>query len=133
MRNFVVALMIAAGLLSGITGAHASSETTFTTGRDWTEKMTPLEKFMSVAVPMSTLQRYGVRFRHMPIEYLPTIDRVIRNNPNLFDEDVSNILASAVYALEPESQPAFNDLEARFLRGDFESQPVRLIIPSLKE
>lgn len=133
MKTFFRTLIVAAGLLSAVTGAYAESKAVFTSGRDWTEKMTPLEKFMSVAVPMSTLQRYGIHFRHMPIDYLPTIDRVIRNNPNLFDEDVSNILASTVYALEPESQPAFKDLEARFLRGDFESQPVRLIIPSTKE
>ncbi len=125
--------MAAACLLTATVGVCAESKTTFTTGRDWTEKMSPLEKFMSVAVPMSVLQQYGVRFRHVPIEYIPTIDKVIRNNPNLFDEDVSSVFASAVYMMEPESRPAFEELETRFLRGDFESQPVRLLIPSVKE
>ena len=83
---------------------------TFTTGKEWEEKMTPKEKLMSVLVPMILFHRYGVPFEKKAEQYVLTIDKVLLYNPYLQNEDVANIFASAVYAYEPESRPAFNSL-----------------------
>ncbi len=91
----------------------------FTTGEDWTTRMTLREKYMSIVAPMSLYNQYGVPFRHAPEQYIPAIDRVMRNNPHLLDKDVANIFASTVYRVEPESRASFDQLEERFLRGEY--------------
>ncbi|HTL69961.1 MAG TPA: hypothetical protein VL404_01590 [Candidatus Eisenbacteria bacterium] len=108
--------------------ARAMGEPTFTTGRDWMQKMTPGEKFMSVALPMAMLHEYGVPVRLTPEQYIPIIDRILRFNPQFVSEDVANIFTSTVYAVEPGTRPSLLALEEQFLRGDFRPD---LVSPSL--
>ena len=103
--------------LSLILGVEADSyaySETFTTGKEWTEKMSKGEKFISVYAPMILFHRYGVNFRKTPNEYAKTIDRVLLENPYLEKEDVANIFASTVYTYEPESRRAFTIMKTEF-------------------
>ena len=109
---FVLLTQIAASLIS-LNMSWANSES-FTTGKEWVEKMSKGEKFISVYAPMILFHRYGINFRKTPQEYINTIDSVLLNNPYLEKEDVSNIFASTIYAYEPESRRAFQILEMQF-------------------
>ena len=104
-------------LWTAATHAIAGSDT-FTSGKEWTEKMSEKEKFISVVAPMVHFSHYGVPFRHTPPEYMSAIDQVLLYNPYLEKEDMVNIFASTVYAYEPESRPAFENLaqEAEYRR-----------------
>jgi hypothetical protein len=105
--KYLVYLLTSFFLLIGAeTGSLASSET-FTTGKDWTQKMSKGEKFLSIYAPMILFHRYGINFRKTPDQYAETLDRVLMENPYLEKEDVANIFASTVYAYEPESRRAF--------------------------
>jgi hypothetical protein len=118
MKNYRFFLNIfLIGLLWAGTNALAASDT-FTTGKDWTEKMSEKEKFISIVAPMVHYSHYGVPFQHTPPEYVSVIDRVLLYNPYLEKEDMANIFASTVYAFEPESRPAFENLnrEAEYRR-----------------
>lgn len=88
------------------------------TGKDWVEKMSKDEKFISVYAPMILFHRYGINFRKTPNEYVDTIDRVLINNPYIEKEDVANIFASTVYTVEPESRRAFQILEMKLIPQD---------------
>ncbi|MBI2095460.1 MAG: hypothetical protein HYT89_04785 [Candidatus Omnitrophica bacterium] len=98
--------LVAAGFLAPRAQA-ASYADQFTTGEEWAEKMSEREKFMSLLVPMSLFNQYGVPFRRTPPEYVKAMDKVLLYNPYLEKEDVANIFASTVYAYEPESRPGF--------------------------
>ncbi len=112
--KYLVCLLTSFLLLAGAeTRAQASSDT-FTTGKDWTQKMSKGEKFLSVYAPMILFHRYGVNFRKTPDEYAETIDHVLVENPYLEKEDVANIFASTVYAYEPESRRAFVIMKMEF-------------------
>lgn len=101
------------------TAVQAAGEDTFTTGRDWVEKMSSKEKFISIVAPLILFTRYGVPFHHTPPEYIDMIDRILYYNPYLEHEDVANIFASTMYAYEPESRPALENMERelRYQRG----------------
>lgn len=103
-------------LLLASTSSKAASDA-FTTGKDWTQKMSKGEKFISIYAPMILFHRYGVNFRKSPSEYSETIDKVLLENPYLEKEDVSNIFASTVYAYEPESRRAFMIMKAESADG----------------
>ena len=105
--KYLVYLLVGLPLILGaVANSYAYSET-FTTGKDWIQKMSKGEKFISVYAPMILFHRYGVNFRKTPNEYTDTIDRVLLENPYLEKEDVANIFASTVYTYEPESRRAF--------------------------
>ena len=97
-------------LLTTAVTVQANSEV-FTTGKDWTQRMSVKEKFLSIFSPSLLFHKYGVPLRRPIDEYIPTIDKVLLNNPYLEKEDVANIFASTVYAYEPESRPALDSLE----------------------
>ena len=86
----------------------------FATGKDWRQSMTKKEKFLAAFAPYILYYRYGVPFRKPPQEYVSDIDKILIYNPYLESEDVANILASTVYALEPESRPAFEAMARDF-------------------
>lgn len=90
--------------------------TSFTTGHEWQKKMSPLEKVISIIKPYLTLQRYGVPIKNTPQSYVEKIDRILLYNPQLDDEDVSNILVSAIYTYEPQTRPTLEALETELLR-----------------
>lgn len=121
----LAASLLALGATPGVSTAP------FSTGAEWSDRMTEGEKFLSVAVPMATLIEYGVPIR-MPLQaYIPTLDRVIERNPQLGKEDVANIFASTVYIYEPQTRRRLDELEERFLRGNFEKGvPELLLFPS---
>ncbi|OIO38742.1 MAG: hypothetical protein COT00_05390 [Candidatus Omnitrophica bacterium CG07_land_8_20_14_0_80_50_8] len=110
------------------TGFCSYTETeTFTTGKDWIQKMSKGEKFISVYAPMILLHRYGINFRKTPNEYAQTLDRVLLENPYLEKEEAANIFASTVYAYEPESRPAFKIMQMEFEQENL--KPTLLIHP----
>ena len=111
-------LLFGLSIILFISPCYCYSEN-FTDGKDWTQKMSKGEKFISVYAPMILFHRYGVNFRKTPAEYIETIEKVLINNPYLEKEDVSNIFASTIYAYEPESRPAFKLMEAEFAHQDF--------------
>ena len=75
MKKILFALFL---LALAAAPAQAMGETTFTTGRDWTQKMTPGEKFMSLTMPMAMLHQYGVPVRLTPEQYIPIIDKLLQ-------------------------------------------------------
>ncbi len=116
IRRVFLGFLTGGLLLAAIPGFAASDS--FSTGKDWNEKMSEKEKFISIVAPMVHFSHYGVPFEHTPPEYINAIDQVLLYNPYLENEDMTNIFASTVYAYEPESRPAFENLlrEAEYRR-----------------
>ncbi len=112
----LVVLGLFACLVAGKTGHTSSYSDTFTTGKDWVESMSREEKLISLIPPTLLFNHYGVRLRYSPDKYIPTIDRVLLNNPYLEKQDMANIFASTVYAYEPESRPALDVMERHLNR-----------------
>ena len=105
---------------------------TFTTGKDWAQRMTVKEKFLSLFAPTLLFHKYGVPLRRPIVEYIQTIDRVLLNNPYLEKEDVANIFASTVYAYEPQSRPAIDYLESQLKqRKNYEEGLAVSLLPHL--
>jgi len=114
MRSKYIVLLIALTLFgAGAQQASASVET-FTTGKDWEERMSPREKIIAALAPAILLDKYGVPLRRPISEYIPTMDQVVLNNPYLENEDVANIFVSTVYASEPELRSSLDALEIQF-------------------
>ena len=111
LRLLSLALLILAIFESGRVCAY---EETFSTGRDWVQRMSKKEKFIAVFAPMILFLRYGVPFQKKPNEYIDVIDQALMVNPYLESEDVANIFASTVYAYEPGSRPAFDAMAREF-------------------
>jgi hypothetical protein len=126
LKKTLVFIFMGIGLVS--VSSHAATQPVFTTGAEWENRMSMKEKFMAVVTPMAVFNQYGVPFRHRPEQYIPAIDKLISINPQLEKEDISNILASTVYLFEPESRPYFDVIEMRFLKGDMELKPIRLLL-----
>lgn len=117
ISKYFFCLHLALAFFANTALCHAYSES-FTTGKDWVQKMSKAEKFISVYAPMILFHRYGINFRKTASEYLDTIDRVLINNPYLEKEDVANIFASTIYAYEPETRRAFQLMEVELARQD---------------
>ncbi len=105
---------------------------TFTTGKDWRQRMSLKEKFISIFAPSLLFHRYGVPLRRPINDYIQTIDKVLMENPYLEKEDVSNIFASTIYAYEPESRPALDSLERALKeRKTYEEEFATSLLPHL--
>ena len=112
--RYLVYLLLGLSLILGAeTNSNAYSET-FTTGKEWLQKMSKGEKFISVYAPMIIFHRYGINFRKTPNEYAATIDQILLKNPYLEKEDIANIFASTVYTYEPESRRALAIMKMEF-------------------
>ena len=110
LSKYKVLLTTLALLVVGAQQASARVET-FTTGKDWEERMSPGEKVIAIAAPTVFLHQQGVPLRRPISEYIPTMNQVVVNNPYLEDEDVANIFISTVYAYELESRSPLDALE----------------------
>ena len=108
--------------------SQAASSDNFTTGHDWLQRMSPREKYISLVAPMSVMHRYGVPMHLSPEGYIPVIDKIMRVNPQLANEDVANVFASALYRLEPDSRPSLDAMEREFLKGSYDPQEIRLTL-----
>jgi len=95
--------------------ANNQSVDSFTTGKDWQNNMSDGEKLIALVAPTMLFQNYHVPMQKSLLEYITTINRILLYNPYLEKEEVANIFASAVYAYEPQSRPALENLE-RILR-----------------
>ncbi len=103
--------MLSIGLMGWVLFFAVQSQAyvdTFTTGKDWLEKMDEKEKVISLIPPAMFFHNAGVPMRHQPYEYINTLDQVLLENPYLEKEDVANIFASTLYAYEPESRAALD-------------------------
>lgn len=100
------------------------SQEAFSSGKDWSEGMTQNEKLMSLIPPSLLFYRYHVPLRRELPEYIPMIDHVLSANPELANEEVTNIFASAVYVYEPESRDALRMMELEFLKGGYDATPL---------
>ncbi len=101
-----------------------SKSKTFLTGKEWNDWMSEREKFMALLVPTILFEEYGVRLKHSLLNYIPLINRILLYNPELGEEEVSSIFASAVYRYEPESRVALRTMEMNFLQGNFDLKPL---------
>ena len=118
--------LLVLGLLADGGAANASSnDETFSTGKDWAQRMTNREKFISLLPPTLVFGQYDVQPHHGLPEYIYWIDKILLKNPQLEKEDVGNIFASTIYLREPENREALRNMEADFLRGNYESQSAR--------
>ena len=104
--------------------AENSKNDVFLTGRNWKETLSDREKFMALLPPAILFQEYDVRLRHSLPEYIVLVDLILSHNPQLQEEDVANIFASAVYRFEPESRVILKTMELQFLQGDLEIKPL---------
>jgi hypothetical protein len=135
MKKKWVGLFIGLMFLGVVRGVAADEET-FSTGKDWVENMSVREKYMSLLPPTLLFEEYDVQLRHSLPEYIYQIDRILSRNPQLENEDVSNIFASTVYLFEPQNRQALRAMELSFLSGNFEIKPhrsVRLMIEEILE
>lgn len=120
-------------LFLGLARSGSAFEEHFSTGKDWLKLMSAREKYMSLLPPSLLFHRYDVRLRRSLPEYIGMIDFVLRRNPNLENEDVSNIFASTVYFFEPENRDALRTMEMNFLAGNFELKPYQSPRLSIEE
>lgn len=129
----LTSLLLSFVWLAGAPPLWANSSTdTFTTGKDWTQRMSLREKFISIFAPSLLFHRYGVPLRRPINDYIRTIDKVLMENPYLEKEDVSNIFASTIYAYEPESRPALDSLERALKeRKTYEEEFTASLLPHL--
>ena len=118
-------LLIGLMLLCGAVRAATDYET-FATGKDWTQHMSPREKFISLLVPTLVFSQYDVHLRHSLPQYIYWINNILGKNPQLESAEVSNIFASTIYLFEPENRLALKNMEMNFLRGDLDSKPLHL-------
>ncbi len=110
-------------ILAGSTAAE-TYETyraeTFTTGKEWVERMSVREKYIALIPPTLLFHRYNIHFRRSLPEYVSLIDRLMAYNPQFASEDVANIFISTVHLYEPELRPVIKTLELQFLQGNYE-------------
>lgn len=79
---------------------------------------------MALLPPTMLFEEYDVRLRHSLPEYIVLINLILRYNPELQEEDVTNIFTSAVYRFEPESRVTLKTMELQYLQGDLEIKPL---------
>ena len=118
-----VGLGIGFVLLLTALGVADASEETFSTGKDWSKRMSAREKYISLVPPTMAFERYDVRLAHSLPQYIGLIDNILLRNPQLETEDVGNIFASTVYLAEPQNRPALKTMEMDFLSGNYEAKP----------
>jgi len=124
MKAIYKTALLSAALFLAVIGAGLGKEIeTFTTGKDWTEKMSSGEKLISLVAPTMLFRRTHVPLRLKLPAYIPILDKVILFNPQLEKEDVANIFASTVYKFEPESRPYLEWMETEFLHGHLSGEP----------
>ncbi len=138
MKYKYLCLLTSFILLLSFSGvSHGDYTETFTTGKDWSYRMSKREKFLAVFAPYILYHRYGIPFRKEPNAYILDIDRILVYNPYIENEDIANIFASTVYALEPESRPAFQamarDLQYQNLSHREVVYPRLLLAPSAQD
>lgn len=92
----------------------AAEDVAFVTGKEWLEKMSVREKLLSLIPPTLLMHRYGVSMRYPAEGYIETMDKVLEQNPEISQEDVSNIYVSTLYTYEPESRDALDNMEREF-------------------
>jgi hypothetical protein len=122
MKRFMAVAGMAVLLACGAAApAGAYTQSSFTTGKDWTERMSVEEKLISIVAPMLLFEKFGVQPRLQLDQYVDTIDRVLDFNPQLGGEDVANIFASTLYHYEPENRQALDvmEMELRYRRSDY--------------
>lgn len=124
MKKILVVCLLTT--LLGALPADADYGETFVTGKEWVERMSAKEKYLSLLPPTLLFSEYEVRLRHPLPEYIYWIDNILYRNPELSQEDIGNIFASTIYLFEPENRPALKSMEVDFLRGDYEPKPRRL-------
>lgn len=123
MRRVLGVLFLGMALCAAARAENSKNEA-FMTGRDWMENLSDREKFMALLPPSLLFEEYDVNLRHSLPEYIVLINRILRYNPQLQEEDVANIFASAIYRFEPESRIALKTMELQFLQGDLEIKPL---------
>ena len=109
-----VGAALALGLFLNAGAAQADYSETFTTGKNWLERFSLRQKFISLVAPAMLLRKFKVQLRRPLAAYIPTIDRVLVENPYLENEDIANIFASTVYAYEPESRKTLEWMQMEF-------------------
>lgn len=122
IKKFALIVLLITGSLLHQPGLMAYEES-FVTGRDWAESMSGREKYMSLVMPTVLLGEFDIHPRLSVPNYIELIDKQLELNPRLAGEDISNIYTATVYAVEPELRGALRNLEAQFLRGQFENEP----------
>ena len=105
--------------------AAIPAEEPFTTGKDWAKRMSKREKYISLLPPTRVLEDYEVHLKLGLPQYITLIDAILMNNPQLENEDVSNIFVSTVFLVEPQNREALKTMEMDFLSGNYENKPYR--------
>lgn len=90
---------------------NTAQKEVFSSGTDWMEKMSVREKLISLLPPSLLMHRYGVPLKKTIDSYVPLIDSVLEDNPQLEKNDMASIFASTVYYYEPESREALKAME----------------------
>ena len=122
-KNISMVVMIL-GLVSVPVGASCADEA-FTTGKDWSKHMSAREKYISLIPPKMLLEDYDVHLRLGLPQYITLIDAILLKNPQLENEEVSNIFVSTVYLVEPQNREALKAMELDYLSGNYENKPYR--------
>ena len=131
MKKFYGWALVFLMCLNTLPAVAATKEEIFLTGKDWKETMTVRAKFMALLPPSILFDEYDIKLHHSLPEYIQLIDLILRFNPQLDEEDVANIFASAVYRFEPESRVALKTMEMNFLQGNLEIKPLHKPLLSL--
>ncbi len=114
---------IVLSLFMALPALSQAEEKTFVQGKDWRHYMSQREKFMSLIPPALLFSEYDVHLKLSLPQYIQLIDRVVKLNPQLENEEVSSIFASTVYLFEPQNRPALKTMEMNFLRGNLGTKP----------
>jgi hypothetical protein len=113
VKKLAVLTVLLSVIFSPVPGftKESTPKEVFSTGSEWLEKMSVREKLISLLPPALLMHRYGVSFRQKMENYIPLIDSVLDENPQLEKSDVANIFASTVYTYEPENREALKNME----------------------
>ncbi len=117
MKRFVrrlAAIAVVSFAASAPFASAAPEMDVFISGREWSQQMTSREKLMSLLPPMALYNKFGVQFQRSVFEYIDALDSELAGNSRLEKEDIANIFASTVYALEPENRLPLERMQTVF-------------------
>ena len=95
--------------------AYAAMPQQNVTGLEWLQ-MSMGERMDSLLASMVVLDKSGVKLKRAPNDYYDAVRESLKAAPDLYSSDLTNILASIVYAKEPDTRPALEKLRSKVPR-----------------
>lgn len=106
------AFFFVAFFLSTPSCVHAADPPKEMTGLEWLEA-SAADRTDCLLRSMFVLTKNGVSLKQNPIDYEDGLEEFLRGHPELYTEDVTDILAKYIYEREPSTRPSFDKLRKK--------------------